>query len=512
MVVKAITAVICMAALCLPAQAQDDSYSPAPPWQRSPAAVGPRDYANSPARAPDQYHATPLDRDNASYPAQQPVRRTAAVRRTDYQRPVAENPAATEGYQGQPGPGREVPYPGYYGGPNGGCGCSPDGPCDDCGCQYGQCWRGPLMGWPWPCESPLHNRLYASGDYVLYWTQGQTVPALVTTSSQASLGVLGQSDTVILFGDGHYDNGAESGAQISLGYWLDAGRDLALETTYLTLGKQTDRFHDASTGDPLLALPYYNIRPFAGDPNQDPHQDSTLIANTATSTRAGLSGTVDADASSEFDTLDVVFRHPIVRTCNYEADFVAGYRYAHLGDEVATHTVSTSAPPTVVTLDVTDRFRSLNEYNGAVLGLTTQKHWRRWTFGTSLKMSLGETRTIIRIDGLTLQDGVATTVPGGLLALQSNIGRHDDTRFTMVPEMGATLGWDITQRLKFTTGYSLFYWSGVARAGEQINLAVNPNNVPPPLGTRTTPPAPAFVLKTSDYWAQGLNLGLTFNF
>jgi hypothetical protein len=59
-------------------------------------------------------------------------------------------------------------------------------------------------------------------------------------------------------------------------------------------------------------------------------------------------------------------------------------------------------------------------------------------------------------------------------------------------------------------GYSLVYWSKVIRAGEQIDLNVNPSQFPP--GDLVGAPQPQFRAVTTDFWAQGLNFGLDFRF
>ena len=49
-----------------------------------------------------------------------------------------------------------------------------------------------------------------------------------------------------------------------------------------------------------------------------------------------------------------------------------------------------------------------------------------------------------------------------------------------MPEIGFTLGYDLTSRLKATVGYTLLYWSNVARPGDQIDLNVDSRQFPPP--------------------------------
>ena len=63
-----------------------------------------------------------------------------------------------------------------------------------------------------------------------------------------------------------------------------------------------------------------------------------------------------------------------------------------------------------------------------------------------------------------------------------------------------------------TAGYTFLYASDVLRAPQQINRTVNysPGDRPPapPQG----PQEPAFRFRSSDFWAQGLNVGVTLRF
>ena len=54
----------------------------------------------------------------------------------------------------------------------------------------------------------------------------------------------------------------------------------------------------------------------------------------------------------------------------------------------------------------------------------------------------------------------------------------------------------------------------MVRPGEQIDVAVNSTQVPTSVlfGPLTGPARPAFNFRQSDFWAQGLNLGLEFRF
>ena len=79
----------------------------------------------------------------------------------------------------------------------------------------------------------------------------------------------------------------------------------------------------------------------------------------------------------------------------------------------------------------------------------------------------------------------------------------------MLPELATNVGLYLTPRLRWTVGYTFFYLSNVVRPGDQVDLDVNTQFLPPPepiTGLRR----PDFVFRTTDFWAQGLNTGLDF--
>ena len=99
---------------------------------------------------------------------------------------------------------------------------------------------------------------------------------------------------------------------------------------------------------------------------------------------------------------------------------------------------------------------------------------------------MGQTHTEVLINGWTtvISNGNSVGYSGGQLALPSNMGTHSSQQFSVMPEIGFTLGYDLTPRLKATAGYTLLYWSNVARPGDQIDLNLDQGQFPP--ATTTT--------------------------
>ena len=81
---------------------------------------------------------------------------------------------------------------------------------------------------------------------------------------------------------------------------------------------------------------------------------------------------------------------------------------------------------------------------------------------------------------------------------------------TVIPEFGVTLGYDLTPCLRATVGYTLLYWSQVARPGDQIDLDVNLSQIKP--SGLVGPARPEFNWVGSDVWVQGSSAGLNYRF
>ena len=194
------------------------------------------------------------------------------------------------------------------------------------------------------------------------------------------------------------------------------------------------------------------------------------------------------------------------------ADLLFGYRYLQLHESVSINEdlVSLLPDPDDGTFAIDDTFETRNTFNGVDLGMLYNRRRGVWTLDLLAKMALGNTRQVVNISGTTLTDDVEQLPAGGLLAQQSNIGRHERDRFAVVPELGATLGYHITPNFKLRAGYTFIYWSNVVRSGDQIDLDVNPNFLPPAIGNITSSRRPRFEFNDSDYYVQGVNLGAEY--
>ena len=133
------------------------------------------------------------------------------------------------------------------------------------------------------------------------------------------------------------------------------------------------------------------------------------------------------------------------------------------------------------------------------------------------KIAMGDMQQDVEINGATSvfrPNGSTTVFKGGLLALRSNIGSHEQDELACIPEIGVNIGFQLTRSLKARVGYSFLWVSTVARAGEQIDPVINVTQFPilSANGPLVGPARPALKFAETDFWAHGLNVGLELSY
>lgn len=155
------------------------------------------------------------------------------------------------------------------------------------------------------------------------------------------------------------------------------------------------------------------------------------------------------------------------------------------------------------------------------MGVRTRYGWGSWTFSGTFKFALGALAQSVDIDGFLLTNdfngfGEPQKFPGGYFAQPTNIGNHSRTVFAVVPEIGLNVGYKVTNWIILLLGYTFLFTNNVVRPGDQIDRGINPTQNASFGGAPPTPlvgPArPAFTYQESDFWAQGLNVGVAFRF
>jgi hypothetical protein len=349
---------------------------------------------------------------------------------------------------------------------------------------------------------------------LLWWIKDSQYPPLVTTGLQTSLGVLGARGTQVLFG-GDTDNEERLGGRFTLGAWLDDDRACGLETSFLFLGQRSTHFQASSQGSPLLARPFLNAQIGAEDAEQVAN-----LANPSLPSLLPLTGRVSISSMSRLWGLEANALR--AACCDEDEDcwrlvFLGGVRYLRLdeglvmSEDLLVPLQAAEAAGTAFHLQ--DDFSTRNHFYGGQLGARSELRLDHWSLDLLAKVALGVSQESVLIKGATQIASPGAPVQdynGALLALPTNIGGHTRDRFAVIPECGATVGYQVTAHIRATLGYTFLYWSDVARPGNEINRAVNPTQLAP--GRLQGPVQPAFQFVATDFWAMGLNFGLDFEF
>jgi hypothetical protein len=204
-------------------------------------------------------------------------------------------------------------------------------------------------------------------------------------------------------------------------------------------------------------------------------------------------------------------------------DLLVGFRYLDLDERLDLAEAFARTPDSnpgvgvpAVSGVVTDQFHTQNRFYGGQVGFDWEARFGRWFTDVKGKLAIGAMHSSVTIAGaqqVTFADGSRQTFPGGLLALPGNIGTFSDTKFALVPEATVALGYHVTPRLRATVGYNLLYVSHVLRPGDQIDPGLDVTRIPnfPVPGATPLPVVrPAPTLRGSDYWVQGITLGLQY--
>ena len=354
------------------------------------------------------------------------------------------------------------------------------------------------------------GQFWARGEWLYWATSGQHLPALVTGAPAGTArnvaGVLGSPNTTVLYGDNRTNKDFRNGYRINAGWWFDDCRQCGIEGDFFFLGRSRQGFSAASNGSSIITRPFVNAS--TGLP------DVELV-----SFPGAIAGSVSVDSRTTMIGGGVNMVKNLCGTACGRIDWLLGYRYWNISDDLTISENLTALPgQTAVapgtTFQITDRFKTSNNFHGGLIGLSGEQNFGSWFVGGRASVAFGVNSQTVDINGsttITPPGGSPTTYTGGLLAQPTNIGSHTRSAFAVVPELGVRVGCQLTDNARIYAGYNFMYMSNVVRAGDQIDANVNPTLLPP--RTNVTGPAlPAFMPKTTDFWAQGISIGLELRY
>jgi hypothetical protein len=251
------------------------------------------------------------------------------------------------------------------------------------------------------------------------------------------------------------DFGLFTGLKLDAGVWLDPSAKWGIEGSFLLLSRKSTQLGAPAAG--AIPLP-----------------DLLAVGGAAANVDTQLWG-------FEFNGL-----YSLYRDSNFHADLIGGFRYLGLQEDLKGYANGTLFLPNgeIENGTAMDRLTAQNNFYGAQIGARAGWRFNRFFVDATGKIAFGLTQ-----EGLTLQD-VATGIDGATDAFQM---RHSTTDFAVVPEFNLRVGYNITRNIRAFVGYDFLYISSVARPGNQDLFGLSS-------------------VKTTGFWAQGLDFGVEITF
>ena len=344
---------------------------------------------------------------------------------------------------------------------------------------------------------------FFDAEYLLMWQDQSRIPLLATTANKPEFGFLGQPGTTKLLGPGRFGDSQRNGLRLRGGTWFSSEEQFGVEASYTTFAKTTDRIHFDSQQFPTIARPIY-VPNIGGE-------FAELVAF------PGLShGNLTVEQTSDLWGAEFNLRSRLPSVADSRWEAIAGYRHWNLSERLTITEMliaERNAPvPIGTNVEIQDRFAVRNQFHGGQVGLRGSRDFGAMSVDARGTVAVGATREEIEITGVQnrVQPGLAReTFNGGLLAAGPNLGRFVNERISVVPEGNASIGWNITNRLKAYVGYNVVVWTNVARPGDQIDRTVDLRFVPnAPQLVPTSVERPSVPFVRADFLVHGLQFGM----
>jgi hypothetical protein len=343
--------------------------------------------------------------------------------------------------------------------------------------------------------------------------KGTDVPPLISRGDPGraafgSPGALGSPGATLAFGNERVNTGLSPGIRLGAGFFLGSEQRWSVDANMTSLQEVKTTFTATTDATSAVYIPA-TLPPFGGftgGPISFPLFGVALTSATAV-------------FDSRFTGADTNLRYGLILRPDARLDILVGYRYMHLIDNVSLDTTVVNPPfgvPVNFSLDSSssDTFRTRNDFHGLNLGMSGFKRFgKRFTIQGRGTVGLGQTFSTTDIYGSTQTPRLQLSPlfpfnqgpTGGIFTKPTNSGTYHSANFAVVPEAGVQIGYELTERLRSTVGFTYQYWSNVRRAADQIDTVVG---LPPLLPA----PFPKFLDRSTDFSLRGLTLGLNLSY
>lgn len=333
-------------------------------------------------------------------------------------------------------------------------------------------------------------------DLLMWFPKAQPLPPLLLGAPNfTGVPSLTSPTSVLLIGNQAINNPMSTGGRFTWGWSRSAEREVGWEMTYLFTGTRSATAAYEGISQPrTLGRPVFDT--FSG-------QESSIFVSTPFTPGAFSATTVNRMQGWEVSGVA-----SLGRSESSYVSILAGYRYFMVHEGVRMQQTSTylNLPGTVA--DSVDQFDGHTRFHGGQIGIDAGTEWNRFFVGLVAKVGFGRSYQVVNVGGQTniLYPGGSTSAPYGTLATASNTGRLDRSSFAVLPEGQLNVGYRFRDRSKFFVGYNVIYLSEAVRPGDQIDRTVTPDFV------TMTMPRPELRLTSTDFWVQGIVLGLEYKY
>jgi Putative beta barrel porin-7 (BBP7) len=350
---------------------------------------------------------------------------------------------------------------------------------------------------------------WLTAETLFAFAQDRNSPVLITTAGTNVYPVQGAAGVTNRFG-GPLSSGMLPGYRLSIGRYFGSQQKIGIGARGYGIYNASSQYSASSPdGNTSIGIPFFNLN--SGSTPTIPGgsgatEDAYIVAGRTPG--GALISTGSATAREQLHMVGGELSSYILlaRSGSFRADLVAGYTYNQLRNKVSLNTTSTNefvgdaiANGTVLT--TTDRFTTDNKFHGAHLGVLSSVVRNRVTLSTLAKVSFGSMNSRVGIEGTSAIDG--TPGVGGIFGQPSNSGTRRSETFAFLPEMGIKLGYNFRKNVQLTVGYSLWIWSDVMMAGDQMDRTIDLSG-----GVAR----PSTLDRHSSFWMQSVDAGLNWTF
>jgi hypothetical protein len=392
--------------------------------------------------------------------------------------------------------------------------------------------------------------VWIEGEYLLWAIKNNPLPTPLVTQGSFSdpiTGAVGRPGTKIKLGKQNINMGWLQGVQITAGSWLTSSQKIGLEGGYFILPAITQKksLHTSGkVGSPSYAVPIHDVTGLWG--LNGVSGESIYLLPGPLGDMPGFHGDFNLKLSSKFQgaQLNAVYR--IAHWRFFGLNALTGFRWLQLKEQLmfqaSTHTVP-NFPSGFAFANTKDSFNTKNDFYGSQIGIGAAYANRHFDVKGVLQVGLGAIVETIHIDGSSktsngnlfyeTKNTAGETLKGGIFAQKTNMGSHHRHAFAAVLDANIKANVKISRYFELGAGYSFLWISALARPGKQIDRKINPTltalaeasretvgtqKAPTPFGQpgpaqpAQGPKRPHFSLKNSDFWIQGLTVGVTARF